>query len=103
MSIENDVYYNELFEEYSALLTDNKRDIFDMHYRLDLSLGEIAEIKGVTRQGVSDCIKSVKKQLEAFEEKLHFREKKNAVYRLIGGLSEENKDIGNEIEKILGE
>ena len=54
MSVEDKVYLIGLFDEYRMLLTENKREIFDMYYQLDLSLGEIAEIKGVSRQSVSD-------------------------------------------------
>ena len=103
MSVEEDIYFNALFEEYSSLLTESKRDIFDMFYRLDLGLSEIAEIKGITRQSVADCVSGVRKQLLSFEEKLHLLKKKDAVYQLIGRLSDENKGIGEEIKNVLGE
>ncbi|MBO6264260.1 MAG: DNA-binding protein [Clostridia bacterium] len=103
MSVEEEVYYNYLYEEYSQLLTENQRSVFEMYFGLDLSLGEIAEIKGVSRQSAFDSVSAVKKQLVSLEEKLGLYRKKIAVYRLIEGLSEENKQIGSEIKKILGD
>ena len=100
MSLEENVYASELYDEYSLLLTDNKREIFEMHFKLDLSLGEIAEIRGVSRQSVSDCIASVKSQLYSFEEKLHLLKKKKEVLRFAEKLGKTEKE---ELEKILGE
>ena len=100
MSVEESVYASELFDEYSALLTDNKREIFEMHFKLDLSLGEIAEIRGVSRQSVSDCIASVRAQLISFEEKLHLLKKKKEILRFADSLGGNAK---KELEKILGE
>ena len=102
MSITDGDYLNALYEEYSSLLTDNRKDIFECYYRLDLSLGEIAELKGVSRQSVCDSLAASKKQLLFLEENLRLYEKKNAVYRLIDRLSAENKAVGEEIKKTLG-
>ena len=103
MSFEEGVYLDGLYGEYSSLLTENKREIFEMYYKLDLSLGEIAEIKGISRQSVQDCVATAKRQLLSYEKKLGYYGKKNEVYRLIDGLTEENKHIGEEIKKILGD
>ena len=100
MSVEESVYASELFDEYSSLLTDNKREIFEIHFKLDLSLGEIAEIRGVSRQSVSDCIASVSAQLISFEEKLHLLKKKKEILRFADSLGGNTK---KELEKILGE
>ena len=45
-----------LFDEYGALLTEKQRSCFELHYGQDLSLGEIAEELGISRQGVHDSI-----------------------------------------------
>ncbi len=102
MKIGDEIYYNELFAEYSELLSPAQKEIFDMYFCMDLSLGEIAEIKEISRQSVSDAVNKAKKQLLSFEEKLGLCRKKNAVKRLIGGLTGENEAIKIEIEKILG-
>ncbi len=62
----------ELWDMYSPLLTLNQREITDLHFNLDLTVSEIAEQKGISRQGVSECLSSAKKQLEEYERKLGF-------------------------------
>ena len=103
MEINDEIYYNELFAEYSSLLSPAQKDIFDMYFGMDLSLGEIAEIKEISRQSVSDALSKAKKQLVSLEEKLGLCRKKKSIYRLIGGLSGENEYIKKEIENILGD
>ena len=43
-----------LFDTYGAMLTDKQREYLDMRYNQDLSLGEIAQMQGVSRQAVFD-------------------------------------------------
>ncbi|MDE6505116.1 MAG: DNA-binding protein [Clostridia bacterium] len=62
-----------LWDLYRGLLTPTQQEITDLYFNLDLSLSEIAEQKGVSRQAVSECLKTCKKQLEEYEEKLGFR------------------------------
>ena len=45
-----------LYDFYGELLTDKQRAYFDLYYNEDLSLGEIAENAGITRQGVYDTL-----------------------------------------------
>lgn len=103
MEINDEIYYNELFAEYSSLLSPAQKEFFDMYFGMDLSLGEIAEIKEISRQSVSDALSKAKKQLVSLEEKLGLCRKKKSIYRLIGGLSGENEYIKKEIENILGD
>ena len=46
-----------LFDFYGETLTEKQRELFDLYYNEDLSLAEIAEHAGITRQGVRDSIK----------------------------------------------
>ena len=55
------VYYNNLFDIYGDLLTDNERDNFRDYYQEDLSLSEIAGEKNVSRSAIQKTIKNVKK------------------------------------------
>ena len=104
MSIKDGVHYAELYSEYSALLTQNQRSVFEMYCMCDLSLGEIAEIKGVSRQSVADSVTKTKKLLDNTESKLKLVQKKKAIYALIGSLNDKNAlDIGEKIKSILGE
>lgn len=58
-----------LFDYYGALLSDRQRDCYDLYYNEDLSLSEIAELKGISRQGVWDMIRHAETKLVEFEEK----------------------------------
>ncbi len=64
-----------LWDVYGGLLTEVQREITDMYFNLDLTVSEIANEKGISRQAVSDCLKGCKKQLEEYEEKLGFFKK----------------------------
>lgn len=70
--MKDDVRFLRLWDMYSPLLTATQREITDLYFNYDLSLGEIAEQKGVSRQSVSDCLHKSCKQLEKYEEKLAF-------------------------------
>lgn len=58
-----------LFDYYGALLTEKQRDCYDLYYNEDLSLAEIAELKGISRQGAWDNIRHAEQNLLEFEEK----------------------------------
>ena len=60
-----------LWDAYSGLLTPVQQEITDLYFNKDLTVSEIAEEKGISRQAVSDCLKGCKKQLEEYEEKLN--------------------------------
>lgn len=68
--MDNITKLNLLFDCYGSLLTENQRNIFIMHYFNDLSLSEIAEITGITRQGVHDVLRRSQEMLTYFEENL---------------------------------
>ena len=58
-----------LFDFYGDVLTDRQKEFYDLYYNEDLSLGEIAENYGITRQGVRDIIVRAERTLEDIEEK----------------------------------
>lgn len=62
-----------LFDIYGEMLTKKQQDFISYYYNDDLSLAEIAENEGITRQGVRDAIKRAEAQLFAFEEHLGLR------------------------------
>ena len=62
-----DIKFLRLWDIYSALLTPTQREITDMYFNLDLTVSEIAEQKGISRQGVSECLSSARRQLEEYE------------------------------------
>ena len=67
-----DLHFMRLWDRYSPLLTETQREITNLYFNCDLSLAEIAEEKGCSRQSVSDCLNKCRKQLEEYEEKLRF-------------------------------
>ena len=65
-----DMRVSYLLDFYGDLLTDKQRDSLDYYYNEDLSLGEIGENLGISRQGVRDNIKRAEAVLFEMEEKL---------------------------------
>lgn len=59
-----------LFDFYGETLTEKQRELFDLYYNEDLSLAEIAEHAGITRQGVRDSHKRAEHALGEMESKL---------------------------------
>ena len=59
-----------LFDYYGGMLTQKQRDCFGMRYNQDLSLGEIAEILGVSRQAVNDNLSRTEALLRRMEENI---------------------------------
>ena len=66
---DNTVEMCMLFDFYGDMLTDKQKQIFDLYYNEDLSLAEIAEITGITRQGVRDSVVRSEAALRTMEEK----------------------------------
>ncbi|MPM28578.1 hypothetical protein SDC9_75104 [bioreactor metagenome] len=64
-----------LLDYYGGLLTEKQREVVDLYYNEDLSLAEISELAGITRQGVRDSIKRGEGQLFEMEDKLGLVEK----------------------------
>ena len=88
-----DKLYIGLYNDYyGALLTDYQRELVDMYYNRDMSLGEIAEAHSISPQGVSDALKRAERTLTETERKLKLVEKSDKLRALL-----------DEIEKTGGE
>ena len=85
--MKDDLAFLRLRDLYSPLLTQTQRDIMQSYFDYDLSLSEIAEEKGVSRQSVSDCLQKCRKQLESYEEKLGFAKTVDEMQAKIDALS----------------
>lgn len=59
-----------LFDFYGEMLTDKQKEMFDLYYNEDLSLAEISEHAGITRQGVRDSIVRAEHTLRDMEQRL---------------------------------
>lgn len=64
-----------LLDTYGSMLTEKQYDTLSLYYDEDLSLSEIAENMGITRQGVHKCIRTSEEYLTQLEETLGFAEK----------------------------
>lgn len=61
-----------LFDYYGGMLTEKQRQCFDMRYNQDLSLGEIAQDMGVSRQAVCDNLRRTEALLRKMEENVGY-------------------------------
>ena len=68
-----------LYDYYSGLLKESQREILSDYYFNDLSLSEIADERGISRQGVHDTIKRCSKSLMEFEEILGLAAKQKLI------------------------
>lgn len=96
--------YALLLDVYGSMLTEKQRNVMELYYWEDLSLGEISQSEGVTRQAVRDSIKRSEQLLNEFEEKLCIAEKITKCrenFNSILNIAEEMKNDGNDhIDKI---
>lgn len=64
-----------LLDFYGDVLTDRKKEALDSYYNNDMSLSEIADDMGISRQGVRDIIKKSEEELLFYEERLGLAKK----------------------------
>ncbi len=72
---EKNLNISYLLDFYGVLLSERKRTVMDMYYNEDLSLAEVADEIGISRQGVRDIIKKSEEELFFFEERLGLAKK----------------------------
>lgn len=84
---------NLLYDFYGDFLTKKQRDIFELHFLNDLSLAEIAENYGVTRQGVHDILKRAQDILTGYEKRLGMAERYAGLERKVEGILESLKEL----------
>lgn len=94
-----------LYDFYGDLLTEHQRQVYEAAVFDDMSLGEIAEEQGISRQGVHDLIKRCDKILAGYESKLHLlnrfamaKEKIARIERLTD--PEDKRDEGKKLAEI---
>ena len=95
-----------LFAYYGKLLNEHQYEILQLYYDCDMSLSEISEIFGTTRQGVREIIIRSISKLEEYEKKLclvlKLKKISNELERIINNI--ENKDsIRKQLELLLSE
>lgn len=87
---EKDLSLTVLFDIYGGLLSESERKAFEFYYCDDLSLSEIAENTGWSRQGARDNIVRAEKALRDYDEKLGLWER-----------IKENESILSEVKSLL--
>ena len=97
-----------LYDFYGELLTDHQQEIYEQFVLEDLSLSEIAESAGISRQGVHDLVKRCNKLLEGYEAKLHLVEKFLSVKQKVQEInelldSESEDEVIQSIRRIAGD
>ena len=102
-----------LYDFYGELLTDHQRKIYEDVVYNDLSLTEIAEENGISRQGVHDLVRRCNHILQDYEDKLHLVEKfltikakvqnMNEIIDLYESTDESTRKLASDIRKISDE
>ncbi len=94
---------SRLYDFYGELLGDHKKQIFEDYVLNDLSLSEIADETGLSRQGVHDVVKRCSKKLREYEEKLCLVKKFDLTKQRVNQIKLISEDIRktNDISRIL--
>jgi len=102
--LEKTTRVNFLYDFYQTLLTEKQRVYMQLYYLDDLSLGEIAEEYGVSRQAVYDNVRRTEAMLEDYEEKLKLFSKFRKRMEIIDKLEKlvlGNDEASNEVRNLL--
>lgn len=91
---EKDMRLALLLDDYGELLSEQRRAIMELYYCEDLSLTEIAENTGITRQAVRDSIKKGEAELHRLEDALHLTKR-------LADIREKCADAAAQIEILL--
>ena len=82
-----------LLDFYGDVLTEKQRDVMEQYYNDDLSLAEIADNFGITRQGVRDSIKRGEGILLELEQKVGFAQRYRAVQQGVAQLESLAREV----------
>lgn len=94
-----DIRLVKLYDIYKGLLTEKQSQLFSSYYLLDLSLGEIAEVEGTSRQSVSCALRIVKQKLIEYENVLGVLDREERLTSLLEEIND--KEIKIKIKEIL--
>ena len=86
--MEKDLALIELYDLYGSLLTKRQRELFEGYFLYDLSLSEISEPEGKTRQSVFEAVKKVKAKLLGYEKTLKVKYKFDKIRELAKKISD---------------
>ena len=90
---QKDMKFAYLADFYGELLDEHTRAVITAYYDDDLSLAEIAEDEGISRQGVRHIIKKGEEQLDAFEERIGLVKRHEELSRLAERIADEARTL----------
>ena len=93
------IYYNNLYDYYKDLFTDKQKMYFEDYYFNNLSLAEIGENYGVSRNAVHNQLKIIENKLEEYERILNIYEKKNKIIEILS--DKIDNSIMDKIKRII--
>ncbi len=101
--MDKSIHVSMLLEIYEKLLTEKQRDMIDLYYNDNLSLSEIAEELGITRQGVHKNLIDAENKLFDYEEKLQILKQKLERQELIEEIMKmtTNQEIKEKLKRCL--
>ncbi len=102
MDFERQDYVCSLLDCYEKLLTNNQKETMNYYFRLNMSLNEIAEEEGITKQGVKATISGALQKLESYEANLQL-DKKNRLFRELQLKYSDDTELWKELEKLFKE
>ena len=111
LNVKKVIRVGKLFSFYGSLLTDKQQEFVELYYYHDLSLGEIAEEKEISRQAVFDNLKRSEEALENYEDELGMTEYYFAMQEKMEQLSDKIEEVSAnlsadetaELKKMLAE
>ena len=105
-----DLNISLLMDFYGSLLHEKQLDMLEQYYQEDLSLSEIAENSGITRQGVHDSIKRAANELKDYEAKLgllkrfsDINDKANRIKELLSAELDVSSNLSIKVTQLLDE
>lgn len=92
MKLSENIYLGKLYDAYGVLLSPSQKEVMDKFINDDLTVSEIAQNLGVSRQAVKDSLSKGERKLKGLEEKLLFVQKLEV-------LEEENKLLKQKLSR----
>lgn len=92
-------YYIILYDFYSSLFSEKQKEYFEDYYFNNLSLAEISENIGISRNAVHKSIKLIEKKLLFYENKLSLYEKNIKLNEIVKKINDEK--VKEELERLL--
>ena len=97
--MDNRDYVIMLYDFYGELFNEKQREYFEEYYFQNLSLGEISNNLGVSRNAIHKVIQGVEEKLEFYEEKLGLYRKNQIICDIIK--REKDEDIIKRLEELI--